>query len=112
MLRGGIVGLAGAAGVAAFPAAQRGAFVVVPPQSTSLSSPFWIPSSGRGVAQTPSSQEPLEQFAGSLHAVPSAHFGLRAPPQSKAGVVGSVSVAFGSFILQAAAMSTIAVPDK
>src|SRR5262245_60589382 len=44
------------------PAAHRGVLVFEPPQSTSLSSPFLRPSSGRGAVHRPATQLSLEHW--------------------------------------------------
>src|SRR5690606_28616008 len=53
-----------------------------PPQSTSVSSRFWIPSSWVGAAHVPPLQTPLSQSAPSAHPLPSAHLFPDDPPQS------------------------------
>lgn len=53
----------------------------LPPQSTSLSSPFLIPSVQVGAAQTPLAQLAEAQSAVTLQAALGAHF-IQAPPQS------------------------------
>jgi hypothetical protein len=51
------------------------------PQSTSLSLPFFTPSSQRAGAQAPALQMPLAQSTPTLHAAPVAQAGQE-PPQS------------------------------
>ena len=54
-----------------------------PPQSSSVSLPFSLPSrqSGASSAQRPPSQRPVWQSAGARHSAPAAH-GAHEPPQS------------------------------
>jgi hypothetical protein len=76
----------------AFPSTHGGAFVATPlaprPQSTSLSLPFFTPSVLVGARHAPSvpeallEQTRLVQSRASAHALPSAHAGADAPPQS------------------------------
>jgi hypothetical protein len=66
----------------AFPSRQRGQGVF-PPQSTSVSPPFTIPSLHVGAGRhTPPLQRPLAQSLPLKHAFPSPHFGHVPPPQS------------------------------
>ena len=55
-----------------------------PPQSTSDSSPFWIPSEQvvAATAQAPESQKPLAQSSSVPHPAPSTQLEPQAPPQS------------------------------
>ncbi len=53
-----------------------------PPQSTSVSVPFFTPSVGEGDAHRPPAHTPLMQSLGCAHALPSAHAGAPSPPQS------------------------------
>jgi hypothetical protein len=53
-----------------------------PPQSTSVSLPFWTPSLHVGTAQAPAAQTPLTQSLAPAQPLPSAHLGQFGPPQS------------------------------
>ena len=64
-----------------FVSAHFGAFV--PPQSTSVSSWFFTPSSGVGVLHTPPTHATLKQSVDSLHFRPFSHFGAVEPPQRR-----------------------------
>ena len=77
-----------------------------PPQSTSLSLPFLMPSVqvGSGAAQTPAEQLVLEQSALALQVLPLAHLLAQEPPQST-----SVSVPFLTRSLQPGAWQTLPV---
>jgi hypothetical protein len=56
--------------------------VHVPPQSTSVSTPFLRPSVQLTVMQSELWQPPPEQSVGAVHDFPLAHFGHALPPQS------------------------------
>jgi len=60
-----------------------------PPQSTSVSVPFFWPSRGEGPTQRPAPQDDDWQSEGNKHCLPSAQGGAKGPPQST-----SVSVPF------------------
>jgi hypothetical protein len=57
---------------------------VPPPQSTSVSAPFWTLSLQPAPWQAPAVQTPLAQSVGKVHAEPVPHFEVHVPPQSMA----------------------------
>lgn len=63
------------------PLAQRGQ-LVAPPQSTSVSPPFFTPSAHPGDWQMPLTHRPSTQSVFAAQPSPSAHSGQLAPPQS------------------------------
>src|SRR5689334_9642730 len=72
-----------AASTHAFPTSQRGVVAPLPPQSMSVSAPFFTASVGEGIWQTSSLQTPLVQSVVPLaQPFPSSHFGAAPPPQS------------------------------
>jgi hypothetical protein len=68
---------------------------VPPPQSTSVSAPFFTLSVQLADWQMLPTQTPLWQSPPTLHVLPAAHFGHEAPPQSM-----SVSVPFFTVSVQ------------
>jgi hypothetical protein len=82
------------------PFAQRGQ-LVEPPQSTSVSPPFFTPSLHPGDWQMPLTHRPLVQSVFATHPRPSMHVGQPPPPQSFA-----VSVPFGTPSVQVGALQT------
>jgi hypothetical protein len=88
------------------PAAQRlpgGHGLHVPPQSTSVSVPFFTESAHPGVWQTPAVHTELRQSLGNRHAAPPVHTPHAPPPQSM-----SVSLPFLTKSVQLAAWQTAA----
>jgi hypothetical protein len=76
----------------------------VPPQSTSVSLPFWTRSLQPGWVQTPDEQNVVTQSAPVRHVCPSAQTAHVPPPQST-----SVSAPFSTLSLHVEAWHTLAV---